>query len=345
VFQSGTTRQAQNQSSIRTMSILTFVRPLILILLALAISATPTSAQSTGQWVILASLETSQNTVDSHPLQFVTDWTTTGSGLSATYALALSKTFTNSNCSVSGQPISMTMTGGLLGPTIGITLDNSQTVQFTAAITTSSSITGTITSTGGGCTNGDTGSFSAVKFGALSGSYTGSIESYALTNPVTVTITLSTDANWNVTGTVVTSNKTCFANLTIATTAANAIDPSFASGDIVEIIASDASGDIAGFVLSATDVNGNYLNPAWPSQFFTTYMVLAGPCAGNGGTDAPFQKIEPPPPHFRMPMHHSFLQGGGLVFSQGPQAPSHDEPLRHHHSEATEENPEDHDRR
>jgi hypothetical protein len=343
VFQSGTTRRPRNQSSNRTSRIRSFITPLLLILLALAASAAPTFAQNTGQWVILAAGESSQNTVDSHPLQFITDWTTTVVGLNTTYSPALTKTWSNSNCSVTGQPAAMTMTAGLLGPIITITLDSSQIVTFASVLTTTTTITGTFTTSGGGCTNADSGTFSATRFGALSGTYTGSIESYALNNPVNVTITLSTDANWNVTGTIVASNKTCFASLTIATTAANAIDPSFASGDVVEVVASDSSGDIAGFVLSATDVNGNYLSPAWPSQFFTTYMVLAGPCAGSGGTDAPFQRVEaPPPPHFRTPVHRSYAQGGTLIFDLGPQPPSHHEPV-HHNSEPLEENREDHD--
>ncbi|HEY0701669.1 MAG TPA: hypothetical protein VGD60_02780 [Candidatus Acidoferrales bacterium] len=276
--------------------------------------------------VILASLETSQNTVDSHPLQFTTDWTTTVVGLNTTYTPSLTNTYTNSNCSASGQPVAMTLTSGILGPTIVMTLDNSQTVQFSPLITTASSVTGTVTSTGGGCTNGDTGSFSAVKYSALSGTYTGSIESYALTNPVNVTITLATAATWHVTGTVQASNKTCLANLDIATAAANAIDPSFASGDIVEIIAWDSNGNIAGFVLSATDQNGNALTPAWPAQFFTTYTVLAGSCAGDGGTDAPFKKVEFMPPHF--PIGRLPLRGPELpVRIWGPEPPTHDRPL------------------
>jgi hypothetical protein len=341
LFQSGTSPA----SSFRHPSIIrlfAFARPLLLLCATLLASAVPASAQSTGQWIILATLESSQNTVDSHPLQFATDWTTTVVGLNTTYTPALTKTFTNSNCSASGQPVAMTMTSSLLGPTIVITLDSSQTVQFSSLVTTASTITGTFTTSGGGCTNGDSGTFSATMFGALSGAYSGSIESYALTNPVNVTISLATDSNWNVTGTVVATNKTCFASMTIATAAANAIDPSFASGDIVEIVASDASGDIAGFVLSATDQNGNYLSPAWPSQFFATYMVFAGPCAGNGGTDAPFRKIEPPPPHFRVPLHHSFLQGGQPIFGEGPHPPTH-QPL-HHNSEPAAENSQDPER-
>lgn len=255
---------------------------------------------STGQWDIVATSETNSNTIDGGPLQFTTDWTTTNSN-SPTIAPVLNYTFDNSACSASGQPVNFTVSYNKSSKktTIVATLDNNQTVTFTSTSGSASSFSGTFTSSGGGCTQADSGKFTATLYSALSGSFSGTIESYVNSNTINVTVSLSTDSSFNVTGSIQSSDKACMADLTINGTAAQAYGPSFATGDTLSFVASDNTGDVVGFVASATDANGDMLSPAWPSQVYVTYQVLAGPCAGDGGTDAPFQHVQTLtiPPH------------------------------------------------
>jgi hypothetical protein len=279
----------------------------ILVLGILLISvSTYAQAPSTGQWSIVASSETNSNTVDGGPLQFVTDWTTTTSKGTTTIATVLGYTYTNAGCSASGQPAALTATvGSGSKTTIVLTVDNGQKYTFTTTSTGSTEFSGTFTSSGGGCTQADSGTFVATHYAALNGSFSGTIESYLQTNTVNVTMTLATDANFNVTGSLKASNKACMANLTINGSAAQHYGPSFASGDTMVVFASDNSGNVAAFVLSATDQNGNLLSPAWPSQVYVTYDVLAGACSGDNGTDAPFQHVQSAPvPHapIRLPV-------------------------------------------
>jgi len=264
--------------------------------LAIMLTAIASFAQapSTGQWDIVATSETNSNTVDGGPLQFSTDWTTTTSGSTSTIAPLLANTFENSSCSASGQPVAFTVsyTKSSKTTTIVATLDNSQTVTFTSTSSGSSQFSGTFKSSGGGCTQADSGKFTATLYSALQGSFSGTIESYVNTNTINVTMSLSTSSSFAITGSVQSSNNSCMANLTINGSAAQAYSPSYATGDVDVFVASDNSGDVVAFVASATDENGNMLSPAWPSQVYVTYFVVAGPCAGDEGTDAPFQHVQ-----------------------------------------------------
>jgi hypothetical protein len=271
-------------------------------------------APETGQWGILATSESAQNTGDGTALQIITDWKSTTSGSTTTIAPVLANSFTNSNCTASGQPdmLSVAYNSSTGVVTVVATMDYGQTITFTSTKTTkNSTFSGTFTSTGGGCTNGDSGNFTATYYAALSGTMSGTIESYMQTNTINVSVSLSTDSNFNVTGTLTSTNKTCMASLTINGTAAQAYGPSIASGDTEIVYASDTSGDVVGLIFSATDQNGVMLSPAWPSQAYVTYQVLAGPCSGDGGTDAPFHQVQSLVPHVpihpRMPIRFNSL--------------------------------------
>jgi len=270
-------------------------------------------APSTGQWTIIASNETSPNTLDGGPLQFITDWKSNGNSNSPTIAPILANTFTNSSCSASGQPAALTVNFSNGKTNVVVTLDNGQQVVFSGnSGGTSSEFSGSFVSTGGGCTQADSGDFTATLYQPLQGSFSGTIESYAGTNGINVTMDLGVDANFNVIGSVHASNKPCMSNLTINGPAAQAYGPSFATGDVEEIFASDNSGNVVGFVLSATDANGNFLSPGWPSQMYVTYDVVAGACSGDAGTDAPFHRVHngvKHPPIHRPPIHRGPVHG------------------------------------
>lgn len=269
----------------------TAIASLVVIFLFASIPASA-GAPGTGQWAIVATSESNMNTVDGGPLQIVTDWTTTTNKNTATIVSVLANTFSNSACSASGQPNAITVAYASGKTTITVTVDNGQIFTFTATGGSGSELTGSFTSSGGGCTQADSGNFTATLYQALQGSFSGTIESYVQTNSVNVTMTLSTDANFNVTGTVAASNKSCMANLTIDGSAAQSYGPSFASGDVITMFASDNNGNVVAFVLSGTDQNGNMLSPPWPSQVYVTYDVLAGACSGDAGTDAPFKRVQ-----------------------------------------------------
>jgi hypothetical protein len=280
------------------------IAALAFIVIAMSPQIAKAQAPETGQWGIVATTESSQNTGDGGALQFITDWKTSTSGSTTTIAPIVANTFTNSNCVASGQPSNLTVSynssKGIV--TVVATMDYGQTFTFTSTKTSkNSTFSGTFTSTGGGCANSDSGNFTATYYAALSGSMSGTIESYMQTNTINVTVSLSTDSNFNVTGTLTSTNKTCMASLTINGTAAQAYGPSIATGDTDIIYASDSSGDVVGLIFSATDQNGVMLSPAWPSQAYVTYQVLAGPCSGDGGTDAPFHQVQNLAPH--APLH------------------------------------------
>jgi hypothetical protein len=88
----------------------------------------------------------------------------------------------------------------------------------------------------------------------------------------------------------------CFSNLTIATPLANTYGSSVASGDVIEAIGSDSTGNVVAFVASNTDENEKALPGG---GLYVTYAGLKGACTGVSGTDVPFSKVVvrrwPPP--------------------------------------------------
>jgi len=277
---------------------------------ALPIDTTPTGASdpcTTGQ---------NDNSNDSNPscydpLVIVTDWQLSTNFSDQTIASPnLANTFTNSTCSASGGVQSMTVTGFdffgyLYSATITITLvDNNggtDTIVFKGQQSTNGTqFSGTFSSSGS-CMNNDHGNFTAALFQAVNGTYQGSFEtngSFTSSSGGTVSITFSTDSNFNVTGTVVAAKSSglCFSNLTIATPLANTYGSSFASGDALQAIATDNSGNVVMFTASGTDGNGlpegndQNGNP----KLYLTYAGFGGACSGVSGVDVPFTKLVPP---------------------------------------------------
>jgi hypothetical protein len=229
-----------------------------------------------------------------NPLVVTTDWhapTIPGGGANATM---LANTFTNSDCSASGGVTSITTTGYLASGTytavISVVLDNGATITFTGASTSDSSqFSGTFTSTGT-CMGSDSGSFTATLFPTVSGMYSGSFESTTGGSNASVQMGLTTDWNFNVTGSITPAigAAVCFSNLTVATPLANTYGPSMASGDVIEAFGSDSAGNVVAFIASNTDANEN---PLPDGGLYVTYAGLAGTCTGISGTDVPFKKV------------------------------------------------------
>jgi hypothetical protein len=274
-----------------------------------------------------------------NPLVVTTDWrvpTIPGGG---TMATMLANSFTNSICSSQGNVSSISVTGYLsTGPysaVIKIGLDNGTTLTFTGTTSSNASqFSGTFTSTGG-CMNNDSGSFTAALFPTVNGAYAGSFESTNSKVAASVQMTMQTDWNFNVTGQIIPVGgaSVCFSTLTIGTPLANSYEPSIATGDLLEVIGSDSSGNVVGFVASNFDANGNLLPDG---GLYVTYVGVAGACAGVSGTDVPFRKIvefrrrEPIRPHSPwLPRHAPMPRfGAEHLFRLGHVSkPAHAQPV------------------
>jgi hypothetical protein len=289
---------------------------------AVPITTTPTGAPdpcTTGQ---------NDNSSDSNPscfdpLVITTDWQLSLNSSSQTVTTPnLANTFTNSICSVSGGVQSISVTGMNINDhpykaTVTVTLIDSNggvdTIVFTGKNSPDQTqFSGSFTSSGS-CMNSDQGSFQATLSPAINGTYQGSFEtngSFSTSNSGTVSINWITDSNFNVSGTVTAAHGSglCFSNLTIASTLANTYAPSFATGDTLQAIATDNSGNVVLFAAGGTDGNGlpegndQNRNP----KLYLTYTGLAGACSGISGVDIPFSKVVPPhaPKHrpIRLPL-------------------------------------------
>lgn len=229
-----------------------------------------------------------------NPLVITTDWhapTIPGGGTNATM---LADSITNSGCSAMGNVTSITTIGylpsGAYTAVVTVVLDNGATVTFTGTSSSNSSqFSGTFTSTGT-CMNGDSGSFTATLFPTVSGMYDGSFESNSGGSSATVQMGLTTDWNFNVTGSITSTGggPVCFSNLTVATPLANSFGPSMASGDVIQAFGSDSSGNVVAFIASNTDANEQ---PLPDGGLYVTYVGVAGACTGVSGTDVPFRKV------------------------------------------------------
>lgn len=99
------------------------------------------------------------------------------------------------------------------------------------------------------------------------------------------------------------AHNSCFQGQTFSTTTlAKSFDANFVSGDTAEVTVDDGNGNVVTFIISATDANGNTSTIKWPSQAYFTYIVDAGACVNQQGTDAPGRAVTselapPPGPH------------------------------------------------
>jgi hypothetical protein len=248
-----------------------------------------------------------------NPLVITTDWKATPTPTTSSVAPVLANTFTNSACSAT--PItSFNVTGystiGSYNAVITMNFQSGDAITFTgASATTSSTFSGTFTSSGP-CMAGDSGTFTATLFTPPTGTYAGSFESSSGGAAASVQMSLSTDPNFNVSGTFTpqVGASVCFSTLTTGTALANSYGSSVASGDVLEAYGSDSSGNVVAFVMSNTDANGVTL----PSGgLYVTYIGLAGACTGISGTDVPFAKVE------------RYKPTGPLAPRHGPIRPAH----------------------
>ena len=247
-----------------------------------------------------------------NPLVITTDWTlTTEFGTAINLATVLPNTFTNSSCSASGGVVSANVTGydifGFYQATLTVALDNGATITFIGNPSFDmNQFSGTFRSTGA-CMKNDSGQFTATLFPAVNGTYVGSFENSNGGPAASVSVTFKTDSAFNVTGTVAAAKNAnlCFSTLTIGTPLSNTYEPSIATGDMLEAIASDSTGNVVAFVASNTNPVGKNLPNG---ELFMTYEGLAGACSGISGTDIPFKKVMSAPG----PRHHNPIRIGNF---------------------------------
>lgn len=240
-----------------------------------------------------------------NPLTITTDITASGSFSNMTMTPVVANTFANSSCSASGGVQNITATGYSVASSYSaklvVTLIDGNGATNTITYTGTSSnnyaqFSGTFASTGP-CMKADKGNFTATLFQTISGTYKGSFEtngSFGEGGSGSVTIALATNSSFDVTGTVaaLSNSGLCFSNLTIATTLANTYTPSFASGDTLEFVATDSSGNAVLFTASGTSGTGQQegTNGQGNQMLYLTYTGLAGACSGKSGVDIPFSK-------------------------------------------------------
>ncbi|HEY0702528.1 MAG TPA: hypothetical protein VGD60_07155 [Candidatus Acidoferrales bacterium] len=131
------------------------------------------------------------------------------------------------------------------------------------------SVTGTFTSSSGGCLNGESGTFQANFVSAVTGEYAGTLTNGAVVGapPATVAAMLSEDADFNESATITVQGNDCFSSLT---TSADSLGVSI--GGFTTFNATDGTNVVSFFGTVSSDA----------SQFTGGWAVLAG-CTGQSG--------------------------------------------------------------
>ena len=214
--------------------------------------------------------------------------------------------FSNSTCIASGTGNAVSITSGqitLLTPvTFQINVDGGESYTMSGTLSGSgTTVTGTAVvynSVSVNCGAKDAGkAFTATLYGSASGAYTGSFTPDAGGAAFNATITLTEDANFNLTGTVTATGNPCFASLTVNSNTYG----SFASGNVVEFFGTDVTGDLVGFIGNTGGTNDTAGDTTW-AVLYVTAVVYGGACNGQTYTDAPFHRVAHRPRGRRFPI-------------------------------------------
>jgi hypothetical protein len=136
--------------------------------------------------------------------------TTTGTGTLAQSGSSISGTLTLTGACAASAPLSATLSGNNISATL---TENGQVVNLTGTVTSDGgSANGTYTSAAGGCTNGDSGTWTATRT-SLAGSFIGTL-SPADHNPVGLTLVLI-ENHGTVFGTAMFTNSTCLHTVSV----------------------------------------------------------------------------------------------------------------------------------
>jgi len=166
--------------------------------------------------------------------------------------------------------------------TIRVDVDNGEYYLMSGHLSSSGNeISGTVSNYVGvsRCGANDIGhSFTATRYDTLNGNFTGKISSG--TSPAfALTVKLSEQSNFTVSGTVSSTGNRCFASLKVD----SSVYPSFVSGNVSEFWGTDSQGDQIVFIGNAGGPNDNPGDEDW-LEFFITAIVTSGPCDGQSYT-------------------------------------------------------------
>lgn len=202
-----------------------------------------------------------------------------------------------------------------------VTPEGSITIQFFVDNGESYLMTGTLSEDGStisgqnvqylgtsGCGANDVGSsFAATLYQSVTGTYTGTLTPDGGGNSFNVTISLTQDSSFNLTGAVTTSDNPCFADLAVDSDTY----PSIVSGNVVVFWGTDSQGDVIGFVGNTGGPNDDPGDTTW-QQLFITAISYSGACTGQSYTDDTFHRqrrwqrrhpiLVQPPPFRRWPL-------------------------------------------
>lgn len=169
--------------------------------------------------------------------------------------------------SLNGTPCAQTanFSGTLNGTSLsGIEDEGGQNVSFNGTVSADgNSGSGTYTAPSGGCTNGDTGTWSGSRVSMLNGMFRGSLAAEQNGVPANVIATFKDDGG-HVTGAATLTNSLCFQSLNLTGTV---------SGNNVELQSTEETQSV---MLRGTFDREN-------KSLALTYSVLGGSCSGESG--------------------------------------------------------------
>jgi hypothetical protein len=253
----------------------------------------PAYADLTGKWDLRMANAYPPNG-QGWPTEFTFDVTYQGPGTNAnTYGNTTLEdhAFTNSVCVANGGGNYAELDSGVAGAVqVTVKVDSGESyimVGTLSADKTTISGTAEYVSNGIGCGMADIGqTFTATRYQAATGTYTGPFTPDAGGSEFYATITLTEDSSFNLTGTVTSSTNSCFSNLTVN----NNAGASLASGNILIFYGADLNGNVIGFVANSGGSTDGPGDPTMTNVFFTA-MAYSGSCSGQTYTDGPFQKV------------------------------------------------------
>jgi hypothetical protein len=293
------------------------IKALILTLFLAAIAPLGLANKVAGAYTLMASDETAQNTIDNQPLQIVFD-------IPSGNATNVINIYTNSNCagydsSFPSGAITLNSDGSLKSIKFTTTGGSTFTYTWSSGENWGDTGDGTFASSGGGCAQADAGKFTTQITPALSGLYTGTLDSNTGTNNdppgytgVQASVNFVTNPDFTLAGTVVkiwgvdsNGNALCSGapaqfNLTVNSAADHVGGfTSLQAGNVWMFNATDSNGNTIGFIGNPTGEDGN---TNAPGAIFLTYEGEAGVCTGAYGPDAPFKPVKKVHTHGRIPL-------------------------------------------
>lgn len=198
--------------------------------------------------------------------QFTGNSTTFGYTFTATGQVNQTKSSISGTLSLSGSPCAQTaeFSGSLSGTSLSVTANESgQNVSFTGTVSADgNSLSGTYAAPSGGCTNGDTGTWSGSRVSMLNGLFRGTL---AAQNGLPANVIAEfKDDEGHVIGTATLTNSLCFQSLNLTGTV---------SGVNVELQSSEETQSL---MFRGTFDQQN-------KSLALNYSVLGGSCASESG--------------------------------------------------------------